>query len=187
MDVLSQLQRQLADFLAPLYREKGFCGRSVTQLQKLQDESSPDFVMEVVSLFFEDCEKLVNNMAKALEQQVVDFKQVDSHVHQLKGSSSSIGAARIKNVCIAFKTFVKPKTVKVLWQLQRILIEPRMCLRCLQKVNHEYTQLKAYLQTLFTRSDKLRMRLSRRFSSSYAISNVVVTLLSTHNRKREKF
>ncbi|KAJ6871325.1 histidine-containing phosphotransfer protein 5-like [Populus alba x Populus x berolinensis] len=112
MDVLSQLQRQLADFLAPLYRE-GFVDDQFTQLQKLQDESSPDFVMEVVSLFFEDCEKLVNNMAKALEQQVVDFKQVDSHVHQLKGSSSR-------------------------------------CLRCLQQVNHEYTQLKANLQTLFT-------------------------------------
>ncbi|KAJ6968848.1 histidine-containing phosphotransfer protein 5-like [Populus alba x Populus x berolinensis] len=125
MDVLSQLQRQLADFLAPLYREvffdervllvlrKGFVDDQFTQLQKLQDESSPDFVMEVVSLFFEDCEKLVNNMAKALEQQVVDFKQVDSHVHQLKGSSSSIRCTQeLKMSALPSKTFCEaPKTV----------------------------------------------------------------------------
>ncbi|KAJ6871768.1 hypothetical protein NC652_037198 [Populus alba x Populus x berolinensis] len=111
MDVLSQLQRQLADFLAPLYRE-GFVDDQFTQLQKLQDESSPDFVMEAEST----CSpaKLPYWVFLFSENsRLWTFKQVDSHVHQLKGSSSR-------------------------------------CLRCLQQVNHEYTQLKANLQTLFT-------------------------------------
>lgn len=35
-------------------------------LQKLQDESTPDFVVEVVSIFFDETEKLLNDVTTAL-------------------------------------------------------------------------------------------------------------------------
>ncbi|XP_039128255.1 histidine-containing phosphotransfer protein 1 [Dioscorea cayenensis subsp. rotundata] len=130
-----QLQGRFIDFISSLFRE-GFLDDQFTQLQQLQDESNPEFVMEVVSLFFEDSERLLNELTSTLEQQVVDFKKVDAHVHQLKGSSASIGAQRVKNVCVAFRNFCEAG-------------DREGCLRCLQQVKHEYSLVKNKLETVF--------------------------------------
>lgn len=45
---------------------KGFLDDQFTELKSLQDDGTPDFVAEVLSLFFDDCVKLVGNMARAL-------------------------------------------------------------------------------------------------------------------------
>ncbi|XP_055816826.1 histidine-containing phosphotransfer protein 1-like isoform X3 [Solanum dulcamara] len=121
---MEQLQRKLAEYTASLYNEQ------------LQDESNPDFVVEVVSLFFEDSERLLNELAKALNQTNVDYKKLDAHVHQLKGSSSSIGAQRVQRVCIAFRNYCDERNVEG-------------CLKCLQQVKNEYTLVKNKLETLF--------------------------------------
>ncbi|XP_065853625.1 histidine-containing phosphotransfer protein 1-like [Euphorbia lathyris] len=135
MDKAIQLQRQLNDYTSSLFHE-GFLDDQFNQLHQLQDESNPDFVVEVVSLFFEDSERLVNELAKALDQQSVDFKRIDAHVHQLKGSSSSIGAQRVQRVCIAFRNYCDEQNAEG-------------CLKCLQQVKHEYSLVKTKLQTLF--------------------------------------
>ncbi|CAN0892709.1 Histidine-containing phosphotransfer protein 3 [Linum grandiflorum] len=137
MDVLdlAQLHRQIVDYTNSLLRDR-FVDDQFSQLQKLQDESSPHFVREVTSLFFEDCQKLVNNMARALEVQIVDFKKVDSHVHQLMGSSSSVGARRIRDLCITFKSFCDNQNRDG-------------CVTCLKEVNLEYALLEDKLHNLF--------------------------------------
>ncbi|KAJ9180184.1 hypothetical protein P3X46_008460 [Hevea brasiliensis] len=135
MDGVIQLQRQLVDYTASLFHE-GFLDEQFNQLQQLQDENNPDFVVEVVSLFFEDSERLLNELAKALEQQCVDFKRIDAHVHQLKGSSSSIGAQRVQKACIAFRNYCDEQNTEG-------------CLKCLQQVKHEYSLVKTKLETLF--------------------------------------
>ncbi|KAK7332235.1 hypothetical protein VNO80_28984 [Phaseolus coccineus] len=134
MDV-GQMQRQWIDYTKPLFFE-GFLDGQFLQLQQLQDENNPDFVVEVVSLFFEDSERLLKDLTFALDQNVVDFKKVDAHVHQLKGSSSSIGAQRVKNACIAFRNFCEEQNTDA-------------CLRCLQQVKQEYCLVKNKLETLF--------------------------------------
>ncbi|KAG6494959.1 histidine-containing phosphotransfer protein 1-like [Zingiber officinale] len=132
---IGKLQRRYLDFTSTLFHE-GFLDNQFTQLQQLQDESSPEFVLEVVTLFFEDSEKLLDELSRTLDQQAVDFKKVDAHVHQLKGSSASIGAQRVKNVCVAFRNFCEE-------------MNQEGCLRCLRQVRNEYFLVKNKLETLF--------------------------------------
>lgn len=132
---VSGMQRQFVDYAASLFGE-GYLDSQFSQLQQLQDESNPDFVVEVVTLFFDDSERLLRDLTCALEQQIVDFKVVDAHVHQLKGSSSSIGAQRVKNACVNFRSFCEEQNANG-------------CRACLQQVNQEYFLVKSKLQTLF--------------------------------------
>lgn len=141
MDGLILLEKQLVDYSTSLYNE-GFLDDQFAQLQQLQDESNPDFVVEVVNLFFEDSERLLDELSKTLSQQIVDFKKVDAHVHQLKGSSSSIGAHRVQKVCIAFRNYCEEQNSEG-------------CLRCLQLVKHEYSLVKNKLETMFKLEKKV--------------------------------
>ncbi|KAG6468566.1 hypothetical protein ZIOFF_073254 [Zingiber officinale] len=90
-----------------------------------------------------------------LFHEVVDFKKVDAHVHQFKGNSASnkmilatdskslffplpcsIGAQRVKNVCMAFHNYCEE-------------MDHEGCLTCLQQLKQEYFLVKNKLETLF--------------------------------------
>ncbi|KAK7392379.1 hypothetical protein VNO78_20816 [Psophocarpus tetragonolobus] len=141
MDVV-QLQMKLREHQAAMFHE-GFLDDQFSQLQKLQDESTPDFVTEVMNMFFDDSEKLLKNMARCLEQVPADFQQLDAHAHQYKGSSASIGAARVKSVCATFRTFCEAKNLEG-------------CVRCLQHLQSEYSQLKINLQHLYQLQQQIK-------------------------------
>ncbi|KAG4916898.1 hypothetical protein JHK87_054455 [Glycine soja] len=104
---VSRLQRQLAEYTSSLF-EEGFLDDQFNQLQQLQDESNPEFVVEVVTLFFEDAERLLNELAKALGQESIDFKRVEAHVRQLKGSSSR----EFRKSALPSETTVRRKMLK---------------------------------------------------------------------------
>lgn len=129
-----RLQQQHTELTNSLFQE-GFLDDQFTQLQMLQDASNPDFVAEVVTLFAQDSERLLAELTKALEQEPVDFKKVDAYVHQFKGSSSSIGAQRVKAVCMDFRTFAEGGNREG-------------CRQALQQIKQEFFLVKNKLEAL---------------------------------------
>ncbi|XP_044506760.1 histidine-containing phosphotransfer protein 1-like isoform X2 [Mangifera indica] len=84
-------EAQIKTFLKSMFDE-GLLDCQFTQIQALQDANNPDFVNEVVTLFCTDTERIITEMNK--------FIKLNSYAVRLTGSSSSIGAARMKAACV---------------------------------------------------------------------------------------
>ncbi|OWM87172.1 hypothetical protein CDL15_Pgr010204 [Punica granatum] len=131
MAVLDQLLRQYVEYMESLRRES-ILDDQFTQLQKLQDESNPDFIDEVITLFFQDSERLICSMGTALAKRNVDYKQVDDDVHQLKGSSSRCYRClqEVQQECVLLKN--KLNTLFMIeirsWDVLQILRVKLFCL-----------------------------------------------------------
>ena len=69
-------------------------------LTNMQDDSNPDFVAEVVELYFEDSAGKLEKLDAKLAAPVPDFNEVDQLVHQFKGSSASFGAQGLASLCV---------------------------------------------------------------------------------------
>ena len=66
----------------------------------MQDESNPDFVAEVVELYFDDSAGKLEKLDQRLAAPSPDYNEVDQLVHQFKGSSASFGAQRLAALCV---------------------------------------------------------------------------------------
>ncbi|XP_062220966.1 pseudo histidine-containing phosphotransfer protein 5 isoform X2 [Phragmites australis] len=84
----SNLRHQAASMKKSLF-DQGYLDEQFCQVEDLQDEASPNFAEEVVTLFFKDSARLMSNIEQALEKYAKDFNRWDTYMQQLKGSCSS--------------------------------------------------------------------------------------------------
>uniref|UniRef100_A0A0D9WDJ6 Histidine-containing phosphotransfer protein n=1 Tax=Leersia perrieri TaxID=77586 RepID=A0A0D9WDJ6_9ORYZ len=131
----SNLRRQIVFMKKNLF-DQGYLDEQFNQLEDLEDESSPNFLEEVVALFFKDSSRLLTNIEQATDKYPQDFYKLDSLVQQLKGSGSSIGALRMKNECSVFKANCNDRNLEG-------------CRRSLQKIKREHATLKQKLESYF--------------------------------------
>ncbi|AEE36356.1 unnamed protein product [Arabidopsis arenosa] len=133
---VDRLQADINRLLASLFHQ-GVLDEQFLQLQQLQDETSPNFVYDVINIYFDESEKLLRNLRLLLmDREFSDYKKIGLHLNQLVGSSSSIGARRVRNVCVAFRSASE-------------LSNRPGCLRGLEVVEHEYHYLKNMMHELF--------------------------------------
>lgn len=77
----------------------GILDEQFTQLQLLEDESNPNFVSEMLQLYFEDTGEKLIRIGVLIKEDTVNLAELDSIFHQLKGSSSSVGAQAMAAAC----------------------------------------------------------------------------------------
>mmetsp|Transcript_30505 Transcript_30505/g.97421 ORF Transcript_30505/g.97421 Transcript_30505/m.97421 type:complete len:178 (-) Transcript_30505:231-764(-) len=131
---LAALDAEIADLTDKMFNE-GMLDDQFSQLQQLQDESNPDFVEEVVSLYFEDSEVKLVKLEELVMQGSPDYTEIDGLVHQFKGSSASIGAAKIATACAEFRTFCQNKDID-------------SCKRTLKEVTANWNAFKEHLEKI---------------------------------------
>ncbi|OMO58292.1 hypothetical protein COLO4_34753 [Corchorus olitorius] len=95
--------RTLRDQIAAMrqsFFDEGILDSQFTQLEQLEDRDNPNFVEEVLTLYFRDSANLLATVEQTMETEPTDVAKVDRILHQLKGSSASIGANKVRNEVI---------------------------------------------------------------------------------------
>eukprot|EP00879_Flechtneria_rotunda_P024406 GHRR01025870.1.p1 GENE.GHRR01025870.1~~GHRR01025870.1.p1 ORF type:complete len:150 (+),score=56.97 GHRR01025870.1:970-1419(+) len=110
----------------------GLLDEQFGQLLALQDDSNPDFVSEVVQLYFEDSVGKIEKVYQLLSQPMPDFEELDQIVHQFKGSSASLGAQHIAQLCIKLRESCQQRNAGA-------------CQQLVQQVQEAFMQLKSRL------------------------------------------
>ncbi|XP_022754610.1 histidine-containing phosphotransfer protein 4-like [Durio zibethinus] len=132
---MKRLQHQVACMRRSFF-DQGYLDEQFIQLEELQDDSNPNFVQEIVTLFYTDSARLIQNIEQALNSKTIDYRKLDDYMHQFKGSSSSIGAKKVIDDCTVFKEFCSVENADG-------------CIRTFQQVKQEYAILRRKLEVYF--------------------------------------
>ncbi|XVF19748.1 hypothetical protein REPUB_Repub11eG0137500 [Reevesia pubescens] len=90
--------QELKNYIQAMH-DQGILDHHFDHVKSLQNEENPQFVVEVISMFSHDAQIVIAQLTTFLNAAVVDFAKAISFVHQLKGSSSSIGGQRMALAC----------------------------------------------------------------------------------------
>ncbi len=110
---------------------------AIEQLELLQDDDNPKLVIELIQDFLKESPKKLNSMAEAIATK--NAKTLAEIAHNLKGSSGTLGARRMMDIC---------KTLELLGQASSIEGAETM----LRDLNDELKQVEEFLKNYVNQS-----------------------------------
>ncbi|KAK2425247.1 Histidine-containing phosphotransfer protein 4 [Trifolium repens] len=128
-------RRQLAAMKQSLF-DQGHLDEQFIQLEELQDDANPNFVEEIVTLYYRDSSRLISSLEQTLERNPLDFNKLDTIMHQFKGSSSSIGAKKVKAESTLIREYCRTGNAEG-------------CRKSFQQMKKEYVALRKRLENYF--------------------------------------
>ncbi|GMI74324.1 histidine-containing phosphotransfer factor 5 [Hibiscus trionum] len=128
------VSEQLKKYIQSMH-DQGVLDYHFDHVKALQNEENPGFVMEVISMFSHDAEAAIANLTTLLNSPVVDFAKLISFVHQLKGSSSSIGGERMALACRQLRQACDN-------------MDKESCLQIFERMKQEYNALRECLNVI---------------------------------------
>ncbi|XP_018725918.2 histidine-containing phosphotransfer protein 4 [Eucalyptus grandis] len=135
---MADLHQQLTTMRQSLLDEE-LLDEQFVQLEELEAEGNPNFVVEVFSLYFRDSTKTLESVGQMLEKTPVEFDKVDRALHMLKGNSASVGAYKVVTEVNRMRDLIEEKN-------------PESCNATYEQLKKEHDVLKgkmeAYLQLL---------------------------------------
>ncbi|KAB2027661.1 hypothetical protein E1A91_D05G049700v1 [Gossypium mustelinum] len=129
------MQNQIACIRRSLF-DQGYLDEQFIQLEELQDDANPNFVQEIVTLFYTDSTRLIQNIELTLNSRPINFSKLDDYMHQFKGSSSSIGAKKVTSECAVFRQYCAAGNAEA-------------CIRNFQHIKQEHAILRKKLEFYF--------------------------------------
>ncbi|TYH14414.1 hypothetical protein ES288_A06G218600v1 [Gossypium darwinii] len=88
------VHEQIAAMRQSFFNEE-VLNENFSQLEQLEGKDNPNFVEEVFTMYLRDSIAFLETIEEAMKTIPIDSIKMDSILHQLKGSSDSVGANKV--------------------------------------------------------------------------------------------
>ncbi|XP_050281205.1 histidine-containing phosphotransfer protein 1-like isoform X3 [Quercus robur] len=92
--------RMVSAVIESLHLKMGYVNDQFWQIQQMKKTNQPDYAVRAVTSYCMSAQNLFTQLTDHINQENVDFHQVNVSAHELFEQSNSVGAAHVKHACV---------------------------------------------------------------------------------------